>query len=157
MQPFNEAIEQIFIPSGKLSNQIVTFTCDHVINAKKQLAVYPLGVHSHQSNGEVFSLDFTYQVSGIICEIFYCLVLEVWIRYCIYDSSSFTINNYRYSSSNNMTLRYRELIEVRMCICVWGSSDLRLKRWIEMLHLFHGILLHVDLSNSSVVFKSKTG
>ncbi|CAH8498574.1 unnamed protein product [Schistosoma mattheei] len=61
MQPFNEAIEQIFIPSGKLSNQIVTFTCDHVINAKKQLAVYPLGVHSHQSNGEVFSLDFTYQ------------------------------------------------------------------------------------------------
>ncbi|CAI2726856.1 unnamed protein product [Schistosoma spindalis] len=61
MQPFNEAIEQIFIPSGKLSNQIVTFTCDHVINAKKQLAIYPLGVHSHQSNGEVFSLDFTYQ------------------------------------------------------------------------------------------------
>ncbi|CAH8521048.1 unnamed protein product [Schistosoma rodhaini] len=61
MQPFNEAIEQIFIPSGKLPNQILTFTCDHVINAKKQLAVYPLGVHSHQSNGEVFSLDFTYQ------------------------------------------------------------------------------------------------
>ncbi|CAH8478161.1 unnamed protein product [Schistosoma turkestanicum] len=61
MQPFSEAIDQIFIPSGKLPNEIVTFTCDHVINAKKQLAVYPLGVHNHHSNEQAFSLDFTYQ------------------------------------------------------------------------------------------------
>ncbi|KAK4469498.1 hypothetical protein MN116_007044 [Schistosoma mekongi] len=61
MQPFNEAIEQIFQPSGKLPGQIVTFSCDHVIDARKQLAVYPLGVHSHQSNDNVLTLDFTYQ------------------------------------------------------------------------------------------------
>ncbi|KAH8860698.1 ATP-dependent DNA helicase DDX11 [Schistosoma japonicum] len=61
MQPFNEAIEQIFLPSGKLPGQIVTFSCDHVIDARKQLAVYPLGVHSYQSNDNVLSLDFTYQ------------------------------------------------------------------------------------------------
>ncbi|CAH8491590.1 unnamed protein product [Heterobilharzia americana] len=60
MQPFDEAIEQIFIPAGKLSNQIVTFTCDHVIDAKTQLCVYPLG-ESCQSYGNVLPLDFTYQ------------------------------------------------------------------------------------------------
>nr|CAH8842158.1 unnamed protein product [Trichobilharzia regenti] len=60
MQPFTEAIEQIFLPAGKLTSQIVTFACDHVIDAKTQLAVYPLGENC-QTDGKVLSLDFTYQ------------------------------------------------------------------------------------------------
>ncbi|CAH8841983.1 unnamed protein product [Trichobilharzia szidati] len=60
MQPFAEAIEQIFLPAGKLTSQIVTFSCDHVIDAKTQLAVYPLGENYH-TDGKVLSLDFTYQ------------------------------------------------------------------------------------------------
>ncbi|TGZ70579.1 hypothetical protein CRM22_003119 [Opisthorchis felineus] len=56
MEPFEELIEQVFVPAGKPSESTVVFACDHVIDPKRQLAVYPV---AESPNGQV--LEFTYQ------------------------------------------------------------------------------------------------
>ncbi|CAH8611786.1 unnamed protein product [Dicrocoelium dendriticum] len=55
MQPFDDLIEQVFLPADLPMDRITTFVCDHVINPSKQLAVYPVA-KSPVGN----ALQFTY-------------------------------------------------------------------------------------------------
>ncbi|GAA37929.2 chromosome transmission fidelity protein 1, partial [Clonorchis sinensis] len=56
MEPFEELIEQVFVPAGKPPENTVVFACDHVIDPKRQLAIYPV---AESPDGQM--LEFTYQ------------------------------------------------------------------------------------------------
>ncbi|THD23124.1 Chromosome transmission fidelity protein 1 [Fasciola hepatica] len=56
MKPLDEYIEQVFVAAGKTAAEIVSFTCDHVIDPENQLAVFPL---ESWENG--VQLEITYQ------------------------------------------------------------------------------------------------
>ncbi|EUB63503.1 Putative ATP-dependent RNA helicase DDX11-like protein [Echinococcus granulosus] len=40
MKPFDEFIDQVFRPAGKVETDVTLFSCGHVIDAKRQLAIY---------------------------------------------------------------------------------------------------------------------
>ncbi|VDM31896.1 unnamed protein product [Hydatigera taeniaeformis] len=56
MKPFDEFIDQVFLPAGKVATDVTLFSCDHVIDAKHQLAIYTPSV---SFNNVVW--DFTFK------------------------------------------------------------------------------------------------
>ncbi|KAL7063210.1 hypothetical protein AAHC03_0636 [Spirometra sp. Aus1] len=56
MKPFEEFLEQVFRPAGKGDADVVLFSCDHVINAEQQLAIYSL-----PESPKGLSWDFTFK------------------------------------------------------------------------------------------------
>ena len=57
MRPFDEFIDQIFIPAGKNDSDVSVFSCDHVIDTKRQLAIYMPPASPNNT-----AWDFTYKV-----------------------------------------------------------------------------------------------
>ncbi|KAL3318425.1 DEAD H (Asp-Glu-Ala-Asp His) box helicase 11 [Cichlidogyrus casuarinus] len=58
MKPFEEFVDQVFVPAGVQQWCIDTFSCDHIINARKQLALYTPQRRSSSS----LKWDFTFQM-----------------------------------------------------------------------------------------------
>ncbi|VUZ47160.1 unnamed protein product [Hymenolepis diminuta] len=56
MKPFDEFIDQIFLPAGKVDTDVSIFSCGHVINAKSQLAIYTTSVSFNNT-----TWDFTFK------------------------------------------------------------------------------------------------
>lgn len=69
MKPFDEFIDQIFLPAGKVDTDVSIFSCGHVINAKSQLAIYTTSVSFNN-----ITWDFTFKVL-CISSIYSCLLL----------------------------------------------------------------------------------
>ncbi|KAF5403806.1 ATP dependent RNA helicase DDX11 [Paragonimus heterotremus] len=59
MQPFDELLQQVFQPAGKSTDNVTTFTCDHVIDSRCQLKVFPI---VETRDGQ--PLEFTFQQRG---------------------------------------------------------------------------------------------
>ena len=57
MKPFEEFIDQVFRPAGKGDSDVSVFSCSHVIDTKRQLAIYISSVSPNN-----ISWDFTYKV-----------------------------------------------------------------------------------------------
>ncbi|KAL5111664.1 ATP-dependent DNA helicase DDX11 [Taenia crassiceps] len=56
MKPFDEFINQVFRPAGKVGTDVTLFSCGHVINAKRQLAIYTPSVSFNN-----ITWDFTFK------------------------------------------------------------------------------------------------
>lgn len=57
MKPFDEFINQVFRPAGKVGTDVTLFSCGHVIDAKRQLAIYTPSVSFNN-----IRWDFTFKV-----------------------------------------------------------------------------------------------
>nr|CDS33845.1 ATP dependent RNA helicase DDX11 [Hymenolepis microstoma] len=56
MKPFDEFIDQVFLPAGKGDTDVSIFSCGHVINTKNQLSIYA----TSESPGNI-TWDFTFK------------------------------------------------------------------------------------------------